>query len=104
MRVRGTDLRYLLTWLLCQDGPCGVGELIDRLAIYGIDVEGRPSKTVSDALRWEIRRGRLIRPHRDWYMLGDIPRSTEDRIHKRVLRLRVQAGTLSEERAVLYDF
>ncbi|MGW0161238.1 hypothetical protein ACWDUN_18210 [Mycobacterium sp. NPDC003323] len=102
MSVRGTDLRYLLVWMLWDEGPCGVSELVDRLASFGFGVDGRPSKTISDALRWEVRRGRLMRPYRDWYMLGDIPRSTEYRIHKRVLRLRVQAGTLSEDRAALY--
>lgn len=104
MRVRGIELRYLLTWLLCHGGPCGVGELLDRLEAYGFDVGGRPSKTVSDALRWEIARGRLIRSSRDWYMIGDIPRATEDRIHKRVLQLRIQAGTLSADRAAAYGF
>lgn len=99
MNVRGTDLRYVLVWLLIHQGPCGVGELVDRLAAYGMGVDGRPSKTVSDALRWEVRRGRLMRPDRDWYMLGEVPRSTEHRIHKRVLGLRVKAGTLSAERA-----
>ena len=102
MHVRGTDLRYLLVWLLIHDGPCGVGELVDRMAFYGLGVDGRPTKTVSDALRWEVRRGRVFRPFRDWYMLGEIPRATEHRIHKRVLALRVQAGTLSAERAELY--
>ena len=91
MRVRGIELRYLPTWLVCHDGPCGVAELVDRLEQYGFEPGGRASKTVSDALRWEVRRGRLLRLERDWYMIGDIPRATEYRIHQRVIQLRVRA-------------
>ena len=50
LRVKGLDLRYLLSWLLAESGSATVPELLDRLTMYGFDVDGRPSKTVSNAL------------------------------------------------------
>jgi len=51
-------------------------------------VQGRPSKAVSDALRWEIEHGRVRRLGRGRYGPAYIPRSTDYRIHQRVLALR----------------
>lgn len=104
LRVKGRDLRYLLSWLLADSGSATVPELVDRLAMYGFGVDGRPSKTVSDALRWEVRHGRVLQHGRGVYGPGPTPRATEYRIHQRVLRLRVQAGTLSDERATLSGY
>lgn len=104
MRVKGLDLRYLLSWLLADSGSATVPELVDRLAMYGFDVDGRPSKTVSDALRWEVRHGRVRQHGRGQYGPGPTPRATEYRIHQRIIRLRVQAGTLASERAVISGY
>lgn len=104
MRVKGLDLRYLLSWLLADSGSATVPELVDRLAMYGFDVDGRPSKTVSDALRWEVRHGRVRQHGRGLYGPGPTPRATEYRIHQRIIRLRVQAGTLASERAVISGY
>jgi hypothetical protein len=49
--LRGTNLRYTLTRLLQLCGPSTVDELIVALRQWGFTVDGRPSKTVSDALR-----------------------------------------------------
>jgi hypothetical protein len=39
--------------------------LVEALERHGVDVPGRPSKTISDALRWEIRkRSQLLSAHR----------------------------------------
>jgi hypothetical protein len=74
---------------LSQHGPANIANLID----------GRASKSVSDALRWEIARGRVNRLGRGRYGPGQMPRCTEYRIHRRVLELRAQtdAARLSLE-------
>lgn len=84
-------MRYLLTWLLAHEGPATVAELIDRLTVCGFDVAGRPSKTVSDALRWEMGHGRVWPRGRGRYSAGEMPRATEHRIETRVRSLRARA-------------
>jgi len=87
-RLRGIELRYVLTMHLAVHGPATVAELIGALDRHGFWVRGRPSKAVSDALRWEIEHGRVHRLGRGRYGPAYIPRSTEYRIHQRVLALR----------------
>lgn len=86
--MRGTELRYLLTMQLFLHGRATVAHLVRALAAQGFGVEGRPSKTVSDALRWEIGHNRVRRCGRGRYGPGWMPRGTEHRIHSRVLALR----------------
>jgi hypothetical protein len=94
-RVRGIELRYLLTMHLFLHGPATVSELVRTLASQGFDIAGRASKSVSDALRTEIGRGRVYRLRRGRYGPDWMPRGTEYRIHKRVLALRAEAAQLS---------
>ncbi|WP_241010714.1 hypothetical protein [Mycobacterium camsae] len=89
--LRGTELRYVLTWQLALHGPATIAEMIDALEWHGFCVKGRASKVISDALRWEIRRGRVRRLGRGKYGPAGMPRSTEYRIHQRVLVLRDRA-------------
>jgi hypothetical protein len=93
-QLRGIELRYVLTLHLLQHGPATVTELIDLLGRHGFCVGGRPSKAVSDALRWEIGRGRVRRLRRGLYGPAYIPHATEYRIINRVLALR-EAAKLS---------
>ncbi len=86
--LRGTDLRYTLTRILQLHGPLTVAELVAWLHRWGFTVTGRPSKTVSDTLRWELRCDRVRRRGRGRYQQGAMPRSTEHRIIMRVQRLR----------------
>jgi hypothetical protein len=95
LRLRGTELRYTLTHHLSIHGAATVPELLDALAYHNFDVGGRPSKSVSDALRWEMRYGRVRRLARGRYGPGWMPRGTEHRIHQRVLALRTEAAQLS---------
>ena len=95
--LTGLDLRYVLTRIVSLQGPLSVAELRMRLRHLGFSVAGRPSKTISDALRWEVRRGRVERRGRGFYGPGDIPRSTEYRIIKRVQVLRFQAQMHSDD-------
>ena len=87
LTVSGTDLRYLLTAYLFDHGPATVEELVDALDYHGFRPIGRPSKAVSDALRWEMARGRAIRVRRGNYRPGTMPRATRHRIVARVRTL-----------------
>ena len=94
MNLQGIELRYVLTLHLAVHGPATVTEMINMLGWHGFCVRGRASKTVSDALRWEIGRGRVRRLGRGRYGPGYTPRATEYRIHQRVLALRAAAQSL----------
>ncbi|GAB4977059.1 hypothetical protein [Mycobacterium avium] len=89
--LKGIELRYVLAMQLAVHGPADIGEMIKALDWHGFCVQGRPSKAVSDALRWEIVHGRVRRLGRGRYGPGGMPRSTEHRIHQRVLALREAA-------------
>jgi len=95
--LRGTELRYALTMYLAQHGPCDIATLIAGLADQGFVVGGYPPKSVSDALRWERGHFRVMRRGRGTYDYWEMPRSTEYRIHKRVLALRAQADRIRSE-------
>ena len=85
--IAGMDLRYVLTWYLVSEGPLTVARLVTLLTRDGFTVRGRSSKTVSDALRWEIARRRVTKLSRSTYAVGSIPRSTARRIEARVRTL-----------------
>ena len=92
--LRGTELRYALTMYVAQHGPCDIATLIAGLGDQGFVIGGYPPKAVSDALRWERGHYRVIKRGRGKYDYWDMPRSTEYRIHKRVLALRAQASRI----------
>ncbi|MGO4442312.1 hypothetical protein AB4Z42_03050 [Mycobacterium sp. 2YAF39] len=87
----GIELRYVLAVNLDIHGPASIFELIEQLDYQGFSIPGRASKTVSDALRWEMRRGRVRRIRRGVYGPGQMPRSTHQYIHKRAAALRDEA-------------
>jgi len=89
--LRSTNLRYTLTRLLQLHGPSTVDELVAALRHWGFTVDGRPSKTVSDALRWERQHDRVRKIGRGLYRAGGIPNGTEHRIVRRVAFLREKA-------------
>lgn len=80
----GRMLRYVLTDTLCTRGPCTVAELTAAVGATGRVLSGRPSKVVSDALRWEIAHGRVVRLGRGRYGPGRMPRQTRAWIRDRV--------------------
>jgi len=84
--ISGVELRYLLSLCLWQRGPMTVRELVEAVAAGGFVLAHRPSKQVSDALRWEVRRGRAVRLGRGRYGPGRTPRSTRDRMRTRIAR------------------
>lgn len=83
----GRDLRYVLTMHLFESGPRTVEGLVAAVRRAGFEIDGRPSKTVSDALRWEVARGRVVRLARGRYGPGSMPRSTRAWIRSRVTSL-----------------
>ena len=93
--VSGTDLRYLLTAYLFDHGPATVEELVDALAYHGFHRGGRMSKSVSDALRWEMTHGRVIRSRRGHYRPGSMTRAAQHRILQRVRALHGEVAALS---------
>ena len=56
--------RYLIARIIERGGAASVANLVDDLADPGFEVRGRPSKTVSDALRPDVTRHRLVRLER----------------------------------------
>jgi hypothetical protein len=92
LQLRGIELRYALTMHLASHGPASVTELADALGWHGFVVAGRASKSISDALRWEMGYGRVRRLRRGLYGPGWMPRGTEHRIYRRVMALRDQAS------------
>ncbi len=92
LQLRGIELRYVLTMHLLSHGPATIAELAEALAYHGFAAAGRASKSISDALRWEMGHGRVHRLGRGRYGPGSMPRGTEHRIHKRVLALRDKAS------------
>jgi hypothetical protein len=83
--LRGIELRYALVVLLLDRGqPTDVKAMVAALEAGGRRLAGRPGKAVSDALRWEVRRGRVVRLGRGRYAPGRMPRSTEWYIRRRL--------------------
>ena len=89
--LRALELRYVLTAYIHERGQLGVADLAALLRLDGFELDGRPSKAISDALRWERRRGRVIRIGRGRYAPGLMPRQTAARISARVRTLRERA-------------
>ena len=97
-RLSGIHLRYqLCVCLLDAPAPLTISELVEQIEARGFAVFGRASKTVSDALRWEVRRGRVTKVGRGRYARGVMPRSTEwwIRKHADARRRAVVATTLA---------
>ena len=79
--LRGRALRFLLVDELMRHDEMTVAEMATALVHRaGFDLGGRASKIISDALRWETRRGRVIRIGRGRYRFSHTARSTARRI------------------------
>ncbi len=76
----GRSLRFVLVEHIRKNRTMTVAQLAATLATHGYDLPGRASKVISDALRWEVARGRIIRTARGVYSYGTAPPSTARRI------------------------
>ncbi len=73
-------MRFVLVDELRQRPTMTVAEMVAVLADHGFDLAGRESKIISDALRWELARGRVIRLGRGVYRFHRAPATTVRRI------------------------
>jgi len=97
--IRGLDLRSLLVLILLRQGrPMVVAELVAAVTASGFALAGRPGKAVSDALRWEMGRGRVRREGRATYCPGYVAKVTRHRMQSRVAQTRNRGGTPSYAR------
>ncbi len=89
--LRGRALRFvLLDELMQREDGMTVAEMVDTLLLrHGFDLGGRASKIISDALRWETRRGRVVRLGRGRYRFVRAARSTTRRIEILASRSRL---------------
>ena len=79
--LRGRALRFVLVDELMRRPEMSVAEMVTVLQVdHGFDLGGRASKVISDALRWETRRGRVVRLGRGRYRFVRAARSTTRRI------------------------
>lgn len=78
--LRGRGLRFVLVDQIRRRRTCTVAELVKYIANAGYELPGRPSKIISDALRWEVARGRVVRTARGRYSYGHVPSTTARRI------------------------
>lgn len=82
VEVRGRALRFVLVDELMAVPEMSVAQLAAAVAEHGFTLGGRASKVISDALRWEVRRGRVVRLRRGWYAFRRAPASTARRIRR----------------------
>lgn len=86
--AQGRELRALLVLqLLAAEGSLSVGDLVAGVERAGFTFVGRPGKVVSDALRWEVRRGRVAKTGRGRYRSGYVAKSSRHGLRRRVERL-----------------
>jgi hypothetical protein len=78
--LAGRALRFVLVAELMKRPDMTVAEMTAVVHRYGHQLTGRASKVVSDALRWEVRRGRVVRLGRGLYRFCRAPASTARRI------------------------
>lgn len=93
--VGSRELRYLAVAELIESGrPMTARELAATIQQRGLTIRAtKPNKAVSDALRWEVAKGRVVKPARGVFVAGRMPRSTKSWICGRARRhYRLAAG------------
>jgi len=92
VELRGTDLRHWIIGEARKQSPISIRMMIASAADQGFSFAGRPSKVISDALRCERRRGRIVKTGRGEYTLGTIPRTSGRLIDQRLSQLAAAAA------------
>lgn len=103
----GIDLRHALLIVLDRrrPEPSTIAEMLHDLRGLGLfpAAIGAP-KTVSDALRWEVKRGRVVKVHRGLYRIGHLPETTRWRALRRIERTRASySGALRDPPKLVRD-
>ncbi len=102
-RVYGRPLRYLACLALRQAGrSMTLPELVEAIQSQGFNIAGSANKVVADALRWEVRKGRVVRAGRGRYRFGQMPRSTEWWMKNQIAAIR--SATFAQTLASHHDF
>jgi hypothetical protein len=84
----GRWLRSMLVLRLLAAGrPLTVAELVQGVEHAGFTFASRSGKVVSDALRSEVSRGRVIRDGPGRYRSGYVAKSSQHRMRRRVAAL-----------------
>ena len=92
--LRGLDLRSaVVVLLLARQRPATLVDLASMLRRDGFDVGPAPTKTIADALRWEVRRGRVARVGRGIYAAGTVAKASKHRMRTRVAAARNRTTT-----------
>lgn len=78
------ELRALLTLHIHAAGQATVADLVEVVRREGVELAGRESKVVSDALRAEVAKGWVRRVRRGTYVPGRLPKSSKHRLRGRV--------------------
>jgi hypothetical protein len=79
--MRSLHIRYLvIDALMRSPNPLSLNDLATALACNGHDLGPTPNKVISDLLRTELARGRVVRVERGVYRVGAVPASTAYRI------------------------
>lgn len=88
-KLWGRGLRHFLLSTLANAGrPLSVAELSGIIDERAARLSGRPSKVISDALRWEIKRGHVRKVRRGVYSFARMPASTRRWVERRARQLR----------------
>ena len=98
-RIYGLPLRYLACITLRRARrPMSVAEIVRTIQSDGWDLGDQPNKLVADAIRWEVRKRRILKVARGRYCYGRMPRSTEWWMQNQVAAIRSArfAQTLAE--------
>jgi hypothetical protein len=96
MMLHTLDLRrYLVTLLIERGGSATVAELRAHLEADGFRGDGRASRTIPDAFRAELRRGRVVRVGYGRYAVGHLPRTTKHRMIHHTAALRAEARSVA---------
>ncbi len=96
--LSGKQLRWVVCVLLHDAGKTmSVHDIVTVLQSTGYVIAGRPGKTVSDALRWEVGRGRVVQAKRGSYSAGFMQRSTEYSMRRRVASIAPVASVASQD-------
>ena len=98
-------LRYRLTLLINGSGRSwSVAELVEALDRSGVPLPpGRTSKVVSDSLRWEVGRGRVVRLGRGRYGPGQISRGTAPWMRAQLVAWRGAGSENAKSRECVSD-